>query len=150
MLVAATGGTFDTIHRGHRILLAAALSYDHAIIGLSTDGFAARRGKTPVHSYAERRDHLISYIEECCAGRSYEVCPLEDTFGPAVLRENVDMLVVSEETRGAGDALNAQRAQRGLGPVRVVVIPMIYGTNGVRISTTGIREGLMDAEGNTL
>ena len=102
MVVAATGGTFDTIHRGHRTLLAAALSYDHAIIGLSTDGFAARRGKAPVHSYAERRCNLVSYIRECCAGSSYEVCPLEDTFGPAVLRECVDILVVSEETRGPG------------------------------------------------
>ena len=149
MAVAATGGTFDTIHRGHRALLMAALSYDHAIIGLSTDGFAARRGKAPIHTYGERRDGLIRHIEECHVSCSYEVCPLDDTFGPAVLRESVDILVVSEETRGAGHTLNAMRADRGLGPVRVVVIPMIYGNSGVRISTTGIRDGLMDAEGNT-
>ena len=34
--------------------------------------------------------------------------------------------------------------------VRVEVIPMAYGEGGMRISTTGIREGLMDAEGNAL
>lgn len=148
LAVAAMGGTFDTIHRGHRALLMAALSYDHAIIGLSTDGFAARRGKAPAHSYAERRDGLVRHIEKCRTACSYEVCPLDDTFGPAVLRENVDILVVSEETRGAGHTLNAMRAGRGLGPVRVVVIPMVCGRDGARISTTGIRRGLMDAEGN--
>ena len=148
MAVAATGGTFDTIHRGHRTLLLAALSYDHTIIGLSTDGFAARRGKAPAHSYAERRDGLVSYIEGRRAACSYEVCPLDDTFGPAVMRESVDILVVSEETRGAGHTLNAMRAQRGLDPVRVVVVPMVCGNGGAPISTTDIRDGLMDTEGN--
>lgn len=150
MAVAATGGTFDVIHRGHKALLVVALSFDHAIIGLSTDGFAARRGKAPVLGYVERRGNLISYIKECRVTCSYEVCPLDDTFGPAVLRENVDILVASEETRGAGDVLNAMRAERGLGPVRVVAIPMIYGKSGARISTTGIRNGIMDTEGNML
>ena len=148
MLVAATGGTFDIIHLGHRALLGAALSYDRTIIGLSTDGFAARRGKTILHGYGTRRDRLIEYIRESHPEAAYEVCPLDDDFGPAVLRDGVDVLVVSWETRRAGHALNVMRAGRGLGAVDIVVVPMVCGAGGGRISTTLIREGVMDAEGN--
>lgn len=148
MTVAATGGTFDIIHLGHRALLGAALSYDHAIIGLSTDGFAARRGKAILHGYGTRRDRLVEYIRESHPEAAYEVCPLDDDFGPAVLREGVDVLVVSWETRRAGHALNVMRAERGLGAVDIAVVPMIYGKGGGRISTTLIREGMMDTEGN--
>ena len=148
MTVAATGGTFDIIHLGHRALLGAALSYDHTIIGLSTDGFASRRGKALLHGYDTRRNSLVEYIRGSHPGASYEVCPLYDDFGPAVLRDGVDVLVVSWETRRAGHTLNVMRAGRGLGAVDVAVVPMIYGRGGGRISTTRIREGTMDIEGN--
>ena len=148
MAVAATGGTFDIIHLGHRALLGAALSYDHTIIGLSTDGFAARRGKALLHGYDIRLERLVRHIEESHPEAAYEVCPLDDDFGPAVLRGKVDVLVVSWETRHAGHTLNVMRAERGLGAVDVVVVPMIYGRSGGRISTTRIREGMMDVEGN--
>ena len=150
IVVAATGGTFDIIHRGHRALLGAALSYDHTIIGLSTDGFAVRRGKAILHGYDTRRERLVRHIRESHPGAACEVCPLDDDFGPAVLREGVDVLVVSWETRRAGHTLNVMRAGRGLGMVDVVVVPMMYGRSGGRISTTRIREGMMDAEGNPL
>ena len=149
MVVAATGGTFDIIHRGHRTLLGAALSYDHTIIGLSTDEFAARRGKALLHGYGIRLERLVRHIEESHPEAAYEVCPLNDDFGPAVLRNGVDVLVVSWETRHAGHALNVMRAGRGLGMVDVAVVPMIHGRGGGRISTTRIREGTMDVEGNT-
>ena len=148
MVVAATGGTFDIIHRGHRALLGAALSYDHTIIGLSTDGFAARRGKALLHGYDMRRERLVRHIEESHPKAAYEVCPLDDDFGPAVLRSGVDVLVVSWETRHAGHTLNVMRTGRGLGAVDIAVVPMIYGRSGGRISTTRIREGMMDTEGN--
>ena len=148
MVVAATGGTFDIIHLGHRALLGAALSYDRTIIGLSTDGFAARRGKAPLHGYDIRRDRLAEYIEESHPQAAYEVCPLDDDFGPAVLRSGVDVLVVSWETRRAGHTLNVMRAERGLEMVDIVVVPMICGRDGGRISTTRIREGMMDVDGN--
>lgn len=150
MAVAATGGTFDIIHLGHRALLGAALSYDRTIIGLSTDGFAARRGKTVLHRYDTRRKRLVRHIEESHPKAAYEICPLDDDFGPAVLRNGVDVLVVSWETRHAGHTLNVMRAKRGLGAVDVAVVPMVCGRGGGRISTTRIREGMMDIEGNPL
>ena len=59
-------------------------------------------------------------------------------------------MVVSEETRGQGHILNRMRAKRGLGPVSVVVVPMVNATNGTRISTTKIRNQTMDVHGNAV
>lgn len=148
MKVAAVGGTFDIIHRGHRAILEAALSYDYTIIGLSTDEYAARRGKTPMHGYHIRRSQLINSVEGWGHDTGYEICPLNDRFGPAVLRRGVDVLVVSEETKDAGHKLNRMRTERGLDTVEVMVIPMICNSDGSRISTTCIRNGIMNADDN--
>ena len=148
--VAATGGTFDIIHRGHRALLSSALdNFDHVIIGLTTDGFAARRSKAPLNPYPVRLENLRSIIRSEFPDSSCEICPLEDVFGPAVLRESVDALVVSEETANQGEVLNRMRAEKGLDPVRVVIVPIVHAADGTPISTTSIRNNLMDADGNT-
>ena len=147
--VAATGGTFDIIHLGHRALLSAAMdNYDHVIIGLTTDGFAARRGKAPLNRYSVRLGNLRGMIKSEFPGGSCEICPLEDVFGPAVLRDSIDALVVSEETMDQGEALNRLRTAKGLEPVRVVVVPIVHAADGTPISTTSIRNNLMDADGN--
>lgn len=144
--VAATGGTFDILHRGHLALLQVAFEYDHVIVGLSTDDFAKRRGKTLLHSYEARKAKLEDLVRKMFAGRICEVCPLDDDFGPAVLRSSVDALVVSEETRPQGDILNGLRRARHLEPVDIVVVPMVRGTDGTCISTTKIRSGQMRSE----
>lgn len=144
--VAATGGTFDVIHRGHLALLQAAFEYDHVIMGLSTDDFAKRRGKALLHSYGERKAKLGDLVRKMFAGTICEICPLNDDFGPAALRSSVNALVVSEETRPQGDILNGLRRARHLGPVDIVVVPMVRGADGTCISTTKIRSGQMRAE----
>ena len=149
--VAATGGTFDILHLGHRTLLAAALeNYDHTIIGLVTDGFARKLGKKPLHPYHARLASLRHLLESEFPGCSYDISPLEEDFGPAVLRDDVDALVVSRETRDKGILLNDVRCSLGLEPVRLVVIPMVSGYDGTRISTTKIRNKNMDSSGNAV
>ena len=101
-----------------------------------------------LHGYNTRRDRLVRHIEESHPEAAYEVCPLNDDFGPAVLRNGVDVPVASWETRHAGHTLNVMRAGRGLGRVDIAVVPMVYGRGGGRISTTRMRECMMDVEGN--
>ena len=59
----AMGGTFDIIHRGHLTLLENAFEIsDKVIIGLTSDEFVQKKGKTPIHKYDERLKNLISII----------------------------------------------------------------------------------------
>jgi len=147
----AMGGTFDIIHVGHMALLKEAFSKSSkVIIGLTSDEFARKRGKKLWHTYQQRLDILKSFVEKNFAGKSYVISPLDNDFGPAVLEQGVEALVVSEETARQGDALNSMRRQRGLAPVQTVVVPMILAGDGARISSTRIRNSEIDTQGNLL
>lgn len=147
---AATGGTFDIIHKGHEALLSAALQYDSTIIGLCSDEFVMRRRKHTTHNYDVRLRNLISFIQDKFPDATYVVSRLDDNFGPAVLEPDMNVLVSSEETAHMGYILNKMRLERGLPLVDIVVIPMVSGPDGARISTTKIRNGIMDRHGNKI
>ena len=147
----ATGGTFDIIHRGHLTLLSNSFKIsDKVIIGLTSDEFARKRGKTLVNNYQTRLDNLTTIISKEFSSSSFDIRKLDNDFGPAVLTKEVEALVVSEETSGQGKVLNQLRASKNLPPVKIITIPMFLAKDGVRISTTRIRNSEIDIEGNSL
>lgn len=146
--IAATGGTFDIIHRGHIALLSASFAVArHVIIGLTSDEMVSRKQKKPLQNFDERRAELSRVLDAKFPGSSYRIESLYDDFGPAVCTGKVKALVVSEETRPQGDALNRLRARKGLGPVQVIVVPMVLADDGVRISTSRIKNSEIYRDG---
>ena len=147
----AMGGTFDIIHIGHVALLERAFSVSSkVIIGLTSDELARKRGKKPWHTYQERFDALKLFIEKNFPEKFYVISPLDNDFGPAVIEQDVDALVVSEETAHQGKALNNLRKQKNLAPVETIVVPMILASDGNRISSSRIRNSEIDTQGNLL
>lgn len=145
----ATGGTFDLIHKGHIELLRKSFSISSkVIIGLSSDELVKKMGKKISKNYHQRFESLSSAIEKNFPNSSYQISKLENDFGPAVLEEGVEALVVSEETKNTGQILNQLRAKKNLPPVEVIVVPMVLAKDGSRISTTRIRDSEIDNEGN--
>lgn len=146
--VAATGGTFDEIHSGHLALLSKAFEVaDSVIIGVSSDEFAARRGKKLNHDFDKRVSNLETAIKENFGKVNYNIARLDGDFGPAVTSGDVDALVASTETSVKGQMLNAARAGKGLKPVQVVAVGIVMAQDGRPISSTRIRRGEIDKEG---
>lgn len=146
----ATGGTFDLLHRGHLELLRVAFSVSSlVVIGLTSDDFAARRGKVTFNNYGQRLRNLSGLIRESFPDPGFRISRLDCDFGPAALEGGVEALVVSDETRPQGGVLNAMRRERGLPPVEVVVVPMVLAADGERISSTRLGNSEIDFDGNT-
>lgn len=147
----AMGGTFDIIHKGHLALLQKAFDVaDTVIIGVTNDKLAAEYGKNITNNYDTRVSNLKKLLGTRFKNGKYVIKQLQEDFGPALHTADVEALVVSKETEHKGDTLNKLRSQRGLNAVDIVTVDLILASDGKRISSTRIRNGEIDSEGNVI
>ena len=66
------------------------------------------------------------------------------------LKQEVEALVVSDETNNQGQVLNELRNKKKLPPVQIITVPMFLAKDGQRVSTTRIKNSEIDDEGNLL
>jgi pantetheine-phosphate adenylyltransferase len=146
----AVGGTFDELHKGHKVLLAKAFEIgEKVVIGLSTDEFAARMNKPHnTASFAERQKDLQSFLEKNGLSKQAEIVPLNDPYGLTISGNDLNALVVSKETKATADKINQIRANSGIPLLRIVTISMVPAENCKPISTTRIRNGEIDRNGH--
>ena len=148
----AVGGTFDELHRGHKVLLMKAFEIgERVLIGLCTDEFARKLGKPHLTApYEERLKELKTFLSVLGLLEKAEIIPLNDPFGPTLAQSCIEALIVSEETRATAVKINENRRKAGLPPLKIVTINMVPAENCTPISTTRIRRGEIDREGHLL
>ena len=145
-MIAAVAGTFNILHDGHKALLRRAFELgDEVRIGITSDRMAAdgRDAFTPMEV---RRKELESFVKGM--GR-YTVFEIDDIYGPAAMMDDVDVLVVSEETLANGTKVNEERARRGLKPLELSVVDLRMADDGTKISASSILKGCYGRSGHT-
>jgi pantetheine-phosphate adenylyltransferase len=149
---AAVGGTFDELHRGHKVLLNKAFEVgEKVVIGLTSDEFVAKMGKPHITaSYAERFRSLEDYLERCGLAKRAEIVPLNDPYGLTISGKGIEAIVVSQETLQTAQKINTIRSKAGLPPLEIVAVKMVPAENCAPISTTRIRKGEIDRNGHML
>jgi pantetheine-phosphate adenylyltransferase len=147
----ALGGTFDPIHDGHRALFRRAFGLGDVTVGLTSDDLAQRTRHVDRHvrPFAARAADLRAELADLAADydREFAVHELSEPTGIAV-EPAFSHLVVSPETKPGGDEVNAVRAERGLAPLELHVVPHVRAADGGIISSTRIVDGEIDEHGD--
>jgi inosine/xanthosine triphosphatase len=141
----AIGGTFNILHKGHKVLLDAAFSRGlDVFVGITSDDFA--RGLKPSHiPLDERRKRLEEYLSSNFD--HWEIGVLEDPMGPTAWEEDMGILIVSPDTYATGEMINEVRVKNGLNPMELVRVNYVLAEDYLPISSTRILTGEIDAEG---
>ncbi|KAK9826253.1 hypothetical protein WJX74_002860 [Apatococcus lobatus] len=143
----AVGGTFDRLHAGHRILLAAAAltSLAHLYIGITSDKLLQNKEHHDLlESYEQRRDGAVSFMKRVNPSITIRSGALTDPKEPtqAATDPRMEALVVSQETINGGHAINAYRKEHGFRPLELVIIELVginAATPSGKLSSTELR-----------
>lgn len=147
----ATGGTFDHIHRGHVALISKSFEVGGTVvIGVTSDEFARKEGKTPDQPYEARVGALEDLIKSKFPGRAYRIAKLDDYYGPGIASPEVEAIVVTKETSARVPIANSLRAEKGFPPLKVVVVDYVLAADNKPISSSRIRNREIDSEGSVI
>ena len=143
------GGTFSPIHRGHILLIREAFKRGGRVsIGLTSDVLANSTRERKVLPYNERLRDLTKVLDDISKGSGIDhtVREIHNRFGFAV-DEEINAIVVSEETEPAVDDIDQERINRDLPPLRRFILDMVLDEKGERISSTRVVERKIDRDG---
>jgi pantetheine-phosphate adenylyltransferase len=132
------GGTFDTIHEGHKALLKRAFELGRVTIGLTSDAMAGRTRKRKIRGFEQRKRGLESFLEKEMKAKS-KIIRITDEFGPT-LKEDFDYIVVSPATYPTAVLINRERRKRKIKPIKIVRIKFVLDKSGTPVSATRLLE----------
>lgn len=145
-------GTFDGLHRGHRFFLTRAFASGGLVtIGLTSERYIRvyKKGKN-IAPYSIRYKALTRWLRQAGFSSRATVIPLDDPYGPAILPDGFEAIVVTEDNRHTAVHINTERLARGLAPLVVIDVPLVAAEDHVPISSTRMRAGEIDTEGKLI
>ena len=145
------GGTFDRLHLGHKALLRKAFEVGkYVYIGLTSNEMIRNKPYAEkILPYEVRLKDLLKFLD-VNGYSNYRIIKIHNAIGFAGEMKSLEAIVVSEETYKGALVVNKARAERGLKPLEIVVIPIIKSHVGPKISSSLIRAGLIDPFGRPL
>ncbi|XP_011308959.1 bifunctional coenzyme A synthase [Fopius arisanus] len=121
------GGTFDRLHNGHKILLSEAVlrCREKLTVGVTDETMIQGKILWELIEPCEKRIEAVKeFLQDIDDSISYDVVPISDIYGPTRSEENLDLIVVSEETKRGGQKVNELRGEKGLRILDVHVVQL--------------------------
>ena len=146
------GGTFSPLHKGHKhlILFAHKIS-KKVLIGITADPFANVLSKShPIFSFEKRLKDLYEFLRNEGLLNRTIIVPILDPYGPSILRDDADAIVVSNERISIAEEINKIRERKGLKRLSIIIIGLILAEDGKPIKSTRIWNREIDKSGKLL
>ena len=120
------------------------------IIGVSSDSYATQKQKKIINEYNIRQENLKKFIDKNFKKSNYSIYQLDDFYGPTVLTRDVQAIITTKSSLENCIKINRLRASKGMPQLEVILVPLVEDKEGKVISSTRIREGEIDINGNKL
>ncbi|KAM4624174.1 bifunctional coenzyme A synthase isoform 1-T2 [Polymixia lowei] len=145
------GGTFDRLHGAHKTLLnvSCLLANRRFLIGVCDQEMLKKKVlKELIEPYPLRVKRLREFLQDVKPSLEVEIVPLDDPFGASVVDPQLQCIVVSEETRKGGEAVNKRRLENGLPGLVLHEIQLLKDahhteTEEEKISSSSLRSRLL-------
>nr|XP_019938799.1 PREDICTED: bifunctional coenzyme A synthase [Paralichthys olivaceus] len=145
------GGTFDRLHGAHKTLLniSCLLANRRFLIGVCDQAMLKRKVlKELIEPYSLRVQILQEFLQDIKPSLEVEIVPLDDPFGVSVVDPLLQCIVVSEETKKGGEAVNKKRIENGLPALVLHEIQLLKDahhteTEEEKISSSSLRSRLL-------
>ncbi|KAG1944386.1 bifunctional coenzyme A synthase [Pimephales promelas] len=145
------GGTFDRLHGAHKTLLniSCLLANRRFVIGVCDQELLKNKVlKELIEPYDQRVQKLRDFLNDVKPSLKYEIVPLSDPFGPSITDPELQCIVVSEETRKGGEAVNRKRVENGLAELLLYEIQLLKDAHHAdieeeKISSSSLRTRLL-------
>ncbi|NHI93231.1 MAG: pantetheine-phosphate adenylyltransferase [Candidatus Lokiarchaeota archaeon] len=149
-LVGVSGTFSPPLHSGHVTLISKAFEIsEQVMIGLTTDEMT--RHKTlneKIPSYEIRKKNIIDFLTKKNLINRTIIIKLTDPYGPSIEDQGLEAIIVSTDTRYMDENINRKRKEKNLPPLDFVTIDMVLAKDGNPISSTRMRQGIIDEKGN--
>lgn len=144
------GGTFDRLHKGHKKFLQEAFKSSQIItVGLTVDGYDNKKILSAIiEPYNMREKKLKEFARETGFKGVLEIIPLKDIYGNSLVDKDIDAIVVTAAGYQNADLINKKREEIGLTRIAIIKVPFEKDDDGNIISSTRIRIGEIDRQGN--
>jgi pantetheine-phosphate adenylyltransferase len=150
-MIVCVGGTFNVIHKGHKLLIEKAIE-TAGLNGLIYIGLARGnlvKNKNNIKSYSERKKSLENLLNQKKFLKKTIIVPIDNKYG-LTLKEDYNAIVVSPETKKIADEINQKRKHLGKQEMEIICIPYVLSDDGKPISSTRISNNEIDENGKII